>query len=262
MRFSGCSAGDLQAVAAALTNGRLKLPASQLALQRIGIANPAVMLEELDALAQSGFRDELAAELLRAIAEERELQPIIQSSVDLVVTGPDIDAGARDTGIVVEQLFCEARFSVLVVGFALYKGSVIFRRLADRLDASPDLNVMLCLDISRRGTDTTRDDELTARYARRFVDEEWPGKTLPSLYFDPRGLIADAPARAVLHAKCIVIDQKIALVTSPNPTPAAYERNIELGLIVRHGEIPRRIHKHFEALIAAGHLKRLTLPHR
>jgi phosphatidylserine/phosphatidylglycerophosphate/cardiolipin synthase-like enzyme len=208
----------------------------------------------------SRLRDDHAVELLRAVAEGRKLQAIIQSSLDLVVTGPDIDAGARDTGVVVEQLFCEARYSVLVVGFAIYKGSVIFRRLAERLDASPDINVKLCLDVSRRGTDTTRDDELTARYARRFVEDEWPGKRLPNLYFDPRGLTADGAARAVLHAKCIVIDQRVALVTSANPTPAAYERNIEVGLIVRQGDIPGRIHRHFESLIGEGHLKRLTLP--
>jgi phosphatidylserine/phosphatidylglycerophosphate/cardiolipin synthase-like enzyme len=261
MRFNGCSAADLEAVAAALGNGRLRLPPSQLAIERLGLGSPNLMLEELTALAQAGFRDELVAELLRIISAERRVLSEVQSIIDLVVTGPDVRATARDTGVVVEQLFGDAQAPVLVVGFALYKGSIIFRRLADRLDASPNLNVTLCLDVSRRGNDTTRNDDIIARYAHHFVKEEWPGRRLPKLYFDPRGLVTDGASRAVLHAKCVVIDRQVALVTSANPTPAAYERNIEVGLIVRRGDIPRQIHDHFETLIARGHLMPLAFPH-
>jgi phosphatidylserine/phosphatidylglycerophosphate/cardiolipin synthase-like enzyme len=262
MRFAGCSAADLEAVAAALIFGRLKLPPSQVAIERLGVAAPAVVRQELSLLANAGFREAHAAELIRTIAAERHSQIGSTTMLDLVVTGPDVHATARDTGVVVDQLFGEAQFSVLVVGFALYRGSVVFKKLAERLDASPTLNATLCLDVSRRGTDTTKAEEIVARYARRFIDEEWPGSRIPKVYFDPRGLAADAATRAVLHAKCIVIDRRVALVTSANPTPAAYERNIEVGVIVRQGEIPQQIQEHFEALIAKGLLRPLSLRRR
>jgi len=72
--------------------------------------------------------------------------------------------------------------------------------------------------------------------------------------------ILDPVMVRVLHAKCIIIDREVALVTSANPTPAAYDRNIELGLIVRKGDIPRQIQNRFETLIARGCLKALALP--
>jgi phosphatidylserine/phosphatidylglycerophosphate/cardiolipin synthase-like enzyme len=53
--------------------------------------------------------------------------------------------------------------------------------------------------------------------------------------------------RSALHAKCIVIDGREALVTSANFTEAAQERNIELGLLVRSAEIASRIERHFQA---------------
>jgi hypothetical protein len=93
---------------------------------------------------------------------------------------------ARDTAVVVEQLFEEAKASVLLVGFALYDGSTIFRRLAQRLDATPELQATLCLDISRRGTDTTKDSDLIARYEYEFRQRHWSGKRLPNIYFEAR----------------------------------------------------------------------------
>jgi phosphatidylserine/phosphatidylglycerophosphate/cardiolipin synthase-like enzyme len=182
-----------------------------------------------------------------------------------VVTGPDVREQARVTAVVVEQLFEEAKASVLLVGFALYDGNIIFRRLAERLDATPGLNGTRCLDISRRGTDTTRESDLIARYEYEFKQRHWPGKRLPNIYFDPRALsmdAMDASKRAVLHAKCIVIDSKAALVTSANPTPAAYTKNIELGIIIRGGTIPNQIAGHFTSLIETGALRRLDFSSR
>src|SRR5262249_41995329 len=135
-------------------------------------------------------------------------------------------------------------------------------RLAERLDQSPDLKVTFCLDVSRKGTDTSRDEELLDRYANEFVQSNWSGTRLPGVYFDPRGLSRDGASRAVLHAKCIVVDNKSALITSANPTPAAYERNIEVGLVLRGGDLPAQLSAHFSSLIERGLLKPLGLPQR
>jgi phosphatidylserine/phosphatidylglycerophosphate/cardiolipin synthase-like enzyme len=68
--------------------------------------------------------------------------------------------------------------------------------------------------------------------------------------------------RAVLHAKCIVIDGEAAFVTSANPTTAAYTKNIELGVVIRGGTIPGQIASHFSSLIQTGALRRLDLSSR
>ena len=67
----------------------------------------------------------------------------------------------------------------------------------------------------------------------------------------------DASKRAALHAKCIVIDGEAALVTSANPTPAAYTKNIELGIVIHGGTIPGQIASHFSSLIQTGALRLL-----
>ena len=43
-----------------------------------------------------------------------------------------------------------------------------------------------------------------------------------------------------------------APLTGANMTNAAYDKNIELGLLCRGGTTARRVQKHFDALVARG----------
>jgi phosphatidylserine/phosphatidylglycerophosphate/cardiolipin synthase-like enzyme len=260
MSLGDHSTDDLVQVADALSQGRLTAPFSAVGIARLGVSNPQSLSVDLISFIDRGLQPVQLAILLREIVHQRQSLSSQGPTVELVVTGPDSRKASRDTAVVVEQLFAEVQRSVLLVGFALYKGDVIFRSLAERLDATPTLDVKLCLDISRRGTDTTRDQDLIARFAREFVEKNWSGQRRPKVYFDPRGLTMDAKARAVLHAKCIVIDNTNALITSANPTPAAYDRNIEIGVVVRGGSIPQQIANHFSSLIETGALRELYLP--
>jgi phosphatidylserine/phosphatidylglycerophosphate/cardiolipin synthase-like enzyme len=79
------------------------------------------------------------------------------------------------------------------------------------------------------------------------------------VYYDPRALELDGPS-GVLHAKAIVIDDEVALVTSANLTEAALDRNIELGLLVRDRALALSVSTHFRTLIDRGLL--LPLPGR
>jgi hypothetical protein len=58
-----------------------------------------------------------------------------------------------------------------------------------------------------RKSGNSRDSELSAAFAYRFRKQQWLGdRALPEIYFDPRSLAIDAKQRAVLHAKCVVVD--------------------------------------------------------
>jgi phosphatidylserine/phosphatidylglycerophosphate/cardiolipin synthase-like enzyme len=59
---------------------------------------------------------------------------------------------------------------------------------------------------------------------------------------------------AAMHAKCAVADNHTAFVTSANLTGAAMSGNMELGLVVHGGDVPKRISSHFASLIASGTL--------
>ena len=262
MRFTDHSVGDLAHVATALVDGRLTAPFSSVGLARLGVTSPHGLAEELNGLVQLGFQSAQMSILLSAVADERRTAERVAARLELVVTGPDVREHARDTAVVVEQLFADAKRTVLLVGFALYDGNAVFARLAQRLDETPELAVTLCLDVSRRGTDTTKDADLVARYVHEFKRRHWSGRRLPEIYFEPRGLSMNPSKRAVLHAKCIVIDNEIALVTSANPTPAAYMKNVELGIVVRDGPIPAQIANHFSSLIGSGAFRRLDLSGR
>ena len=73
-------------------------------------------------------------------------------------------------------------------------------------------------------------------------------RVLPQVYYDPRSLAARGQVRSALHAKCVVVDGREALVTSANFTAAAQERNIELGLLVDSSAVAGQIEEHFYSL--------------
>jgi phosphatidylserine/phosphatidylglycerophosphate/cardiolipin synthase-like enzyme len=159
---------------------------------------------------------------------------------------------------VVQELFRNAAQSVLVAGYELYQAEPLFRALADRMAAKPGLRVRMFLNIRRPAGDTTADRELIAGFCHRFHTKHWPtGRALPEVYFDPRSISTDSRCRAVLHAKCVVIDQQVAFVSSANFTEAAQERNIEVGLLARQNRIAERLVGFFESMLARGHLKRV-----
>ena len=200
--------------------------------------------------------------VLRSFAAGVQANRNVSESIDVVVSGPDPSAATRDTGVVMRQLFNKARERVLAVGFAVHQGRSVFQALAKRLDAQEALEATLCIDVRRRQTNTSLDSRIVDGFAKNFVDNEWPGARLPRLYYDPRSLAPSGPMRSALHAKCVVIDGREALVTSANFTEAAQERNIELGLLVDSPSIAGRIEKHFLFLIRNGQLHRLPLPDR
>ena len=112
----------------------------------------------------------------------------------------------------------------------------------------------------RERTDTSLDDRIVESFAKNFVENEWPGVRLPRLYYDPRSVSPTGKNWSALHVKCVVVDGTEALVTSANLTATAQERNIELGLLVRSGNVAERIETHFRSLMREGYLARLPLP--
>ena len=165
----------------------------------------------------------------------KQSQPGIKQALEKLVdpvTRGDPSEAARDTGVVMRQLFKTARNRVLAVGFAVHQGREIFEELANRLDEEEGLEATLCIDVRRERSNTSAAAQIVEAFARNFAEKEWPGKRLPRLYYDPRSLGAANTVQSALHAKCVVIDGTEALVTSANFTAAAQDRNIELGLPV------------------------------
>jgi hypothetical protein len=252
---------DLATLASALRSGRLHSPFTAVSLGRIcPPAHAAVIAARMQQLHDEGMQPQHLALLAETIARTRAKQPRESEVVDLVWTGPEaLGVTNRDTGVVVRDLFGSAETEVLVAGFAVYQGQAVFKRLAQRMEERPNLRVKLFLDVHRPRTDTSLDSELLLRFLHRFRTQEWPGEKLPELYYDPRSLDLEAVKRSSLHAKCIVVDRRVAFVTSANFTEAAQTRNIEVGALIRNQEFAARLAGHFEALAETLALRQLAV---
>jgi phosphatidylserine/phosphatidylglycerophosphate/cardiolipin synthase-like enzyme len=61
----------------------------------------------------------------------------------------------------------------------------------------------------------------------------------------------------VLHAKAIVADNESIFITSANLTEAAFDRNIEVGVVTHDRALAASLTKHFRVLIERGLLSPL-----
>ena len=68
------------------------------------------------------------------------------------------------------------------------------------------------------------------------------------MYYDPRSLEPSGPT-GVLHAKAVVVDHEAVFITSANLTAAALDRNIELGVLIRHRVLATSVANHFRGLV-------------
>jgi phosphatidylserine/phosphatidylglycerophosphate/cardiolipin synthase-like enzyme len=249
--FESLTCADLRALAGAARSGRLTPPYSLVALGRL--LDPAVAgqaLADLQALALPG---ESLGPALALLADEREAAAHERSDAELVWTGPELPgAQSRDTLVVVRELFSSAESSVLVSGFAVRQGTTVFEPLARRMAEVPSLKVRLLLNIARPQGSRDGEMDIVRDFVARFREKDWPNTHPPEIYYDPRALAVDFRDRAVLHAKCIVVDDRRAFVTSANLTTAAQERNVEAGLLVNDQGIARRLRTQFDGLVTAG----------
>lgn len=243
------------ALAEALAEGNIPFPCAAVRVR--SYAEPGKHEElaaSLNDLASEGFNPRQAARLLRELVEERKACEARAPGVELVWTGPEsVASTSRDTFVVVRELFEMAQQSVLISGYAIYNGRHIFEPLLRRLKEGASLRVRLFLNIGR---DAERPGQELETFARKFRQHHWEGPPWPEVYYDPRGLQGEA--NAVLHAKCIVVDERTALVTSANLTDAAQQSNIEAGTLVKSSTFARHLEHHFETLVVRGQLLPLS----
>ena len=239
----------LSRLVSALDSGQVVPPYSTVAVRStVGGEHQHAILQVLREWQRIGVSPEAGVIWLNSLARAAERAP----APDFVWTGPEV-AGlhARDTRRVYEELIGSARRSIWVCSYAFFDGPRAFATLAERLDASPQLKVTLLLNIERRHGDTTAADILVRRFADDFWGKAWPGKSRPKVYYDPRSVADDGPG-GVLHAKAVVADEEAIFVTSANLTEAAFDRNIELGLLARDRTLAATTVLHFRTLIEQG----------
>ena len=256
--LSALETSTLRALAEAIDRMELEAPTS-LGLQPY-CPVPLVqgLLEQVKAARTKGLASPGLSILVKTLVADRERRAAMDQGAELVWSGPDLAGDfARDTRIVVHDLFRKARQRVLVSTFALYQGEDLFLPLHETMAAHPELKVTLYLDIARGESDLT-EAQVLAQFREKFRKDNWPWKPVPEVYYYPGSLEkAAASKRACLHAKTVVVDGRDVFLTSANLTEAAQQRNIEAGLVLRSPALAAQLVQHFEALVHQGHLMKL-----
>lgn len=181
---------------------------------------------------------------IQAVGSLRDLQ-----AVEIVWTGPATGlVVARSTREVLIEVIRAARKSLICLSFAAYKTKVVQDELVAAAKRGVDVMLILETEADSKGrltTDARAAFENLESVASFYV---WPGESRPS--------VGSGTAR--LHAKAVIADRSVALVSSANLTGAAIDSNIELGLVVSGGLVPEQLETQIRQLIANGVLRRVT----
>jgi phosphatidylserine/phosphatidylglycerophosphate/cardiolipin synthase-like enzyme len=175
-----------------------------------------------------------------AVAQLRATQ-----SIDVVWTGPaTIEVPVRLTREVLLDVIASASSSLILVSFAAYKVADVSSAIEGA--AKRGVDVRLVLETGEADGGALKGKGAAAAFgdlAGLVSFYEWPLENREVL---PGG------GRGAMHAKAALADEDTALVTSGNLTEYALTANMELGLLIRGGPVPRRLARHFRQLMMDG----------
>jgi hypothetical protein len=256
-------ANALDSLASALQSGRLKPPYTAFALAEWApqLARES-LAAELQSLSRAGFTPTTLAMTLKVLAEAAAARQRALDQIQLVWTSPDEEGpDVRDTSVVVRQLSSEARCSLWISTYSIFNGQEVFLPIHEAMSQRPELQVVLVLNISGDDKNALFGTAAIGKYAKSFWKYHWPWASKPAVYYDPRGPEENPNVPACQHAKCILVDDETAFITSANFTESAHEQNIELGVLFRENPtLARSIKAKFESLISNGFLMPLPTP--
>lgn len=220
MDLSHAATQDLERLRSAIAGRRLAFPLSRIGMQGEGLE---ALAEQAPALSAAGREGALA--IVDAVLAERAGRA---RPPELVWTGPESrSSGARDTAVVLAELFGKSTSSVLLAGFAFDHAPEVLRPLHESLRRGVSCRLFADTDV-----------------AARFVREHWPfGPPFPEVYgFEPeKGIFAS------LHAKCVVVDGTWVFITSANFTDRGQTRNVEVGVLLEDSRLAAVIEAQFVA---------------
>lgn len=214
----------LEQLRGAIASGLVKPPVDRAALVGFGVRHQLEAIEH----ALAGHKTAACLAVLDVVLAERETR---RPTPELVWTGPEAPSGAaRDTAVVLRELFEGARESVILAGYSFTHATQVLKPLYESMrDHGVDARFFVHVQQIERGVDP--DDYLNDQLGT-FMAENWPfGEPRPRVYYDKRALVPGPPFCS-LHAKCVVVDGAKAFVSSANFTQRAQERNIEVGVLV------------------------------
>jgi phosphatidylserine/phosphatidylglycerophosphate/cardiolipin synthase-like enzyme len=248
--LTALSSAELRVLRDKIASGALGLPVTQAGLQAAGLGDRGWLVDVL-----APFNQASAVTVLDLVDAERRRGDRI--GLDLVWTGPEAAAStARDTAVVMRSMFAQARDRVLVAGYAFDTGGALFEPLhRAMLERGVRVQMFLNIPRARKGTEC---DQHARAFLQQHLMKNWPWQDVayPEFYFDPRTAQQDSVES--LHAKCVVVDNHLALIGSANFTDRGQTRNIEIGVLVDDADFGTEVTAQWQGLVSCGLVRRIV----
>jgi phosphatidylserine/phosphatidylglycerophosphate/cardiolipin synthase-like enzyme len=240
------STSAIERVRAAIQGGQLQPPVDRAALLGFGIRHQLEAFES----ALAGHRRAACLAILDAVLAERESR---RPTPQLVWTGPEEPGGtARDTAVVLRELFESARESVVLAGYSFDHARSVLAPLHASMRDHGVLSSFFVDLPQMEGSGGLSSQAHLEVHLGDFLRDNWPfGSPFPALYYDKRAL-SPGPPFCSLHAKCVVVDGARAFVSSANFTQRGQERNIEVGVLIEDPSFASYLAGQWLGLIDAG----------
>jgi phosphatidylserine/phosphatidylglycerophosphate/cardiolipin synthase-like enzyme len=171
-------------------------------------------------------------------------------STEIIWTGPTNDKyPVRRIDQVLYDMVTVAQRRIVLITYAAYRIPHLSKRLAEAAARGVALTMIVESEDESEGqlsVDAIRAFGAVPAAMNRLY--YWPASQRER---NEKGRIAK------LHAKCAIVDDE-AIVGSANFTDDAFNRNMELGLVVRDQAVVAEILEHFQELIRVGVLVRVA----
>lgn len=172
-----------------------------------------------------------------------------EQQVSVAWTGPaSYEVPVRATSAVLAEVIENARKTLIVVSFAAYKVAAVVEALQAAAERGVEVRLVFESVVESKGKLSHDAKDAFDALGDAVSFYVWPAELR----------LSEGGGHASMHAKCAVADRRTAFVTSANLTGAAMTANMELGLVVRGGDVPKRIARHFESLIETRALRLLV----
>ena len=189
----------------------------------------------------------IASSVLAPMLEVALAAKRMAPTTELVWTGPATTVvPVRRTEQVLGDLIRCAERQLTIASFGVFQ----IPRLVSELELALQRGVLLRVVLGERESASKSLIERQLRQLGSIVTGQasilqWPIEHRPR----------DDQGRAgLMHMKVAVADSQVGFLSSANLTEAAFERNMELGVLIRGGEVPRAIELLIEALLESGQL--------
>ena len=190
----------------------------------------------------------VAVALLTAATSEHDHRN--EETVEIVWTGPELaETRFRRTEQAILEVINSATRWLTVVSYAVYRipritgalvaaakrgvGIHVIVETPNRIEGEGEYDCLLALG-----------DEVASACSVFY----WAQANRPK---DDNGKVG------ILHVKCAVADEQRMFLSSANLTEYAFSINMELGLLLTGGNLPRQVERHFGRLIETGALVRV-----